>query len=61
MRDLFGKLKSDLMEICKLIVELEDLIDLPIDIIPLDEAPPKLLQKFSLRIIAIVRGRKTSI
>ena len=46
LRDLFGKLKSDLMEICKLIVELEDLTGLPIDIIPLDEAPPKLLQKF---------------
>jgi len=46
------------MEICKLIVELEDLIDLPIDIIPLDEAPPKLLQKFSLRIIAIVGGAR---
>ena len=46
------------MEICKLIVELEDLIDLPIDIIPLDEAPPKLLQRFSLRIIAIVRGAR---
>ena len=37
--------KPDLMEICKLIVELEDLTGIPIDLIPLDEAPPKLLQK----------------
>ena len=39
------KKKPDLMEICKLIVELEDLIGIPIDLIPLDEAPPELLQK----------------
>ena len=33
------------MEICKLIIELEDLTGIPVDLIPLDEAPPKLLQK----------------
>ena len=41
------KKKPDLMEICKLIVELEDLIRLPIDIIPLDEAHPNSYKKSS--------------
>ena len=51
---MYFREKPGLMEICKLILELENLID----IIPLDEAPPKLLQKFSLRIIAIVGGAR---
>ncbi|MDW7987066.1 MAG: nucleotidyltransferase domain-containing protein, partial [Nitrososphaerota archaeon] len=32
----------DPMEVCRLIVELEDSIGLPVDVIPLNEAPPKL-------------------
>ena len=42
---MYFRKKPDLMEICKLIIELEDLTGIPVDLIPLDEAPPKLLQK----------------
>ena len=42
---MYFREKLDLMEICKLIVELEDLTGIPIDLVPLDEAPPELLQK----------------
>ena len=37
--------KPDLMEICRLIVELEDFLGIPVDLIPLNEVPPKLLLK----------------
>ena len=56
---MYFRKKPDLMEICKLIVELEDLIGLPIDIIPVDEAPPKLLQKIiSQGIIVTVKDAR---
>jgi len=37
--------RLDLMSLCKLIAKLEELTGVPVDLVPLDEAPPAIILK----------------
>ena len=37
--------KLDLMDLCRLMTELEDLTGIPVDLVPLDRAPPTVVLK----------------
>jgi len=41
--------RLDLMSLCKLIAKLEELTGVPVDLVPLDEAPPAIVLKGSPR------------
>ena len=43
----------DIMEICGLASEVEDLVRMSVDIVPLDEVPPKLLAKMLFKGVVV--------